>query len=135
MPPVFCRRLFFVLRQLKKYVHPQSLHNLYTFWVYLDATFMRNCIAFIMKERANQTAPGTFDEEACAMRVYVYSPETGYFQGEDFIEDSRLDTIEGATRVVPPVYHRGELPVFDRSLQCWRVVTKSEHFPDRHTEH
>ena len=65
------------------------------------------------------------DAEAYAVRVYCYSPETGVYQGEDFLDEGEFDTIEGVTPIVPPIYARGEVPVFDPSTQSWKLVKLS----------
>lgn len=56
------------------------------------------------------------------MRVYCYCPETGVYQGEDFVDDCLLDVTEGVTRIAPPKYARGEAPVFDAATQCWNLI-------------
>jgi hypothetical protein len=66
--------------------------------------------------------PAMLDEEACAVRVYCYCPETGMYQGEDFMEDCRLDSIEGVTRIAPPTFVYGEVPMFDTSTKCWNIT-------------
>ena len=38
------------------------------------------------------------------MRVYCYCPETGVYQGEDFLDGCRLEPAEGVTRIAPPQY-------------------------------
>lgn len=62
------------------------------------------------------------DAEAYAVRVYLYCPETGVYQGEDFLDERELGCTEGVTRIAPPVHVRGEAPVFDASTQCWSLV-------------
>ena len=55
------------------------------------------------------------------MRAYYFSPETGLYQGETFLDQGDLETLEGVTTVAPPVYGNGEVPLFDSHTQCWRV--------------
>ena len=59
------------------------------------------------------------------MKVYFYSTETGVYQGETFLDDRHVEVIEGVTRIAPPIYLRGEVPVFDTSTQCWKLVKLS----------
>ena len=56
------------------------------------------------------------------MRVYCYCPETGVYQGEDFMDECQLDYTEGVTKIAPPQYARGEVPIFDTLLQRWNVI-------------
>jgi len=53
------------------------------------------------------------------MRVYYFCPETGVYQGEDFQEQP--DAVIGVTTVAPPMYNRGEVPVFDAVTQSWHI--------------
>ena len=59
------------------------------------------------------------------MRVYCYCPVTGVYQGEDFLDECQLDVTEGVTGIAPPIHLRGEVPVFDRSRQCWELIKLS----------
>lgn len=59
------------------------------------------------------------------MKVYCYCPETGVYQGEDFLDEFLVDITEGVTRIAPPKYVCGEVPVFDTSTQCWNVIRLS----------
>jgi hypothetical protein len=59
------------------------------------------------------------------VKVYFYSTETGVYQGEDFLDERHLEVIEGVTRIVPPKYVCGEVPVFDTSRQCWNLIKVS----------
>lgn len=56
------------------------------------------------------------------MRVYCYCPETGVYQGEDFLEECLLDCVEGVTKLAPPQYSRGLAPVYDKTLHCWNLI-------------
>jgi len=60
------------------------------------------------------------------VRVYCYCPETGVYQGEDFLDECQLDIIEGVTRIAPPKYVSGEVPVFDTSTQSWKLTELSK---------
>ena len=60
------------------------------------------------------------------MKVYFYDSETGIYQGEGFADQafSREEAIvvpDYATEIAPPRYERGEVPVFDLSLNLWRL--------------
>lgn len=103
-------------------VQQASLQNLYTNRPHLNAKFMLNRIALIMWVQSVRTDPAMLDAEAYAVRVYCYCPETGMYQGEDFVEECRLDSIEGVTCIAPPVHVYGEVPVFDTSTHCWNII-------------
>jgi len=104
------------------FVLPASLQDLYTNHTYLNAKFTRNGIASIKWMQLVRTGTAILDAEAYAVRVYCYCPETGVYQGEDFLDECRLDSTEGVTRIAPPTYACGEVPVFDRSTQCWNLI-------------
>ncbi|MGB9079759.1 MAG: hypothetical protein WCD00_00575 [Desulfuromonadaceae bacterium] len=106
-------------------VQPASLQNLYINQTHLNAKFMRNRIALIKWVQSVRTGPAILDAEAYAVRVYCYCPETGVYQGEDFIDECRLDVTEGVTRIAPPIYVCGEVPFFDTSTQCWHLIKLS----------
>jgi hypothetical protein len=55
------------------------------------------------------------------VRVYYFCPENGIYQGEDFQDKDQLDTVNGVTAVPPPLYHHGEVPVFDAATQSWSI--------------
>ncbi len=55
-------------------------------------------------------------------RVYYYSPETGVYQGEDFLDEREIDSTKGVTLLEPPLYGRGEVLIFDLISQCWNLV-------------
>lgn len=100
----------------------ESLQNIYTNRPHLNAEFMRNRIASFKQAQSVRIGPAILDAEAYAVRVYCYCPETGVYQGEDFMDECRLDSIEGATRIAPPVHGHGEVPVFDTSAHCWNII-------------
>ena len=103
-------------------VQPASLQNLYTNHPHLNANFIRNRIALIKLEQSVRTGPAIHDSEACTVRVFLYCPETGVYQGEDFVEECRFDRTEGATHIAPPICVYGEVPMFDTSTKCWRII-------------
>ena len=55
------------------------------------------------------------------VRVYYFSPETGLYQGEAFLDQRDLGHLEGVTSIAPPSYGCGEVPLFDPRTQSWRV--------------
>jgi len=71
---------------------------------------------------AARNGTAILDAETYAVRIYCYCPETGMYQGEDFVDECRLDITEGVTRIAPPIYVCGEVPVFDTSAQCWNII-------------
>lgn len=56
------------------------------------------------------------------MKVYLFDPENGLFEGESFEEGDMLEFIEGVTTIAPPPYGAGEVPVFDRERQSWTLM-------------
>ncbi|MFZ2951345.1 MAG: hypothetical protein WA003_17860 [Desulfuromonadaceae bacterium] len=102
--------------------HLASLQNLYTNRPHLNAKFMLNHIELLTWVQSVRTDPAMLDAEAYAVRVYCYCPETGMYQGEDFAEECRLDSIEGVTCIAPPVHVYGEVPVFDITAHCWNII-------------
>ena len=62
-----------------------------------------------------------------AMKIYLFDPETGVYQGEDFTEDQQLlyprDAAlpSYATTVAPPPYRRGEVPFFASTKNLWEM--------------
>ena len=56
------------------------------------------------------------------MKAYLYNEETGLYEGEDFVEDGTLQDEDGITRISPPEYEHGQVPVFDRQKKTWTVI-------------
>ncbi|GFO54168.1 hypothetical protein GMSM_11750 [Geomonas sp. Red276] len=61
------------------------------------------------------------------MKIFLYSPESGFYQGEDFadggtVANRPVDLPEGATHIAPPVVGPGQVPVFSVNEQCWKVL-------------
>jgi two-component system, OmpR family, sensor histidine kinase KdpD len=68
-------------------------------------------------------APPSIDVRlgTAAVRVYYFSPETGLYQGEAFLDQGDLGKLEGVTSIAPPSYGRGEVPLFDADTQIWKL--------------
>lgn len=107
------------------FVQTVSLRNLYTNHTHLNAKFMRNRIVSIKWVQSVQSGLAILDAEAYAVRVYCYCPGTGVYQGEDFLDECRLDSTEGVTHIAPPIYVYGEVPVFDTATHCWSLIKLS----------
>jgi len=64
------------------------------------------------------------------MKIYNYNKKTKEFMGSS---DARMNPLEpnevliplNATKISPPIYSRGEIPVFDEDLQKWEIVNDS----------
>jgi hypothetical protein len=110
---------------LEKQMQPTFLRNFYTNPAHLNANFMRKRLASIMYAQSATTDPAFHDKGACTVKVYYFSPETGIFQGDDYLDEHQLDVTEGVTRIAPPEYARGEVPIFEAVTQRWLVVKVS----------
>ena len=60
------------------------------------------------------------------MKIYLFCPETGIYQGEDFADDSsmkkeRQGLPAGATTIAPPSYQQREVPVFVVAKDRWEI--------------
>ena len=61
-----------------------------------------------------------------AMKIYLFCPETGIYQGEDFADappmvEGRDVVPEWATTIAPPSCGEGEVPVFLPGERRWEV--------------
>ena len=56
------------------------------------------------------------------MKAYLFSTETGLYEGETYEEPEMLQYDEGITPVPPPDYENGHVPVFDRLRNEWAVI-------------
>ncbi|WP_198419768.1 hypothetical protein [Geomonas edaphica] len=70
------------------------------------------------------------------MKIYFYSPETGVYQGEDFVDATLVmrsppQIPEWATTIAPPAYSKGEVPVFLADEERW-VLTHLERIQNWH---
>lgn len=64
------------------------------------------------------------------MKIYLFCPDTGLYQGEDFADDSSLrkerDGLpEAATSIAPPDCLRGQVPVFLTAENRWYICDAS----------
>lgn len=62
------------------------------------------------------------------MKIYLFCPETGLYQGEDFADDTSMKNEktalpDGATTIAPPAYRPGEVPVFQVVEKRWKIKT------------
>ena len=65
------------------------------------------------------------------MKIYLFCPETGIYQGEDFSDNppmrqGREELPAYATTVVPPSCRRGEVPVFSVAEDKWQIRPVSQ---------
>ena len=56
------------------------------------------------------------------MKVYLYDPESGIYEGEDFRDGSAGECEHGMTPVPPPDPACGQVAVFDLAAQQWTTV-------------
>ena len=77
------------------------------------------------------------------MKIYLFDPETGVYQGEDFSDDlSMCHEYEAdashATTIAPPSFRSGEVPVFRMAENKWEIrilhstVAKADGAPGQH---
>ena len=60
------------------------------------------------------------------MKIYLFSPETGVYLGEDFTDKAQRElsacAVPGdATTIAPPQAEPGYVPVFDTQARCWHL--------------
>lgn len=58
------------------------------------------------------------------MKVYYFSPETGVYQGEGFLNFKDRENVVGVTTVPPPDYDRELVPVFSTFSQQWTLCRR-----------
>ncbi len=63
------------------------------------------------------------------MKIYLFSPETGVYLGEDFADEmpskrGAFAVPDGATTIAPPQPGPGEIQVFDAAAQRWEVRSR-----------
>lgn len=56
------------------------------------------------------------------MRVFYFSPESGFYQGEGFLDEQDLGRVDALTPIAPPSYAKGEVPVFNVTSQRWMLL-------------
>jgi hypothetical protein len=60
------------------------------------------------------------------MKIYLFNPETGIYQGEDFTDNKPMcqgrETVPAhATPIAPPPFRRGEVPFFAVTENRWEI--------------
>ena len=60
------------------------------------------------------------------MEIYLFNPETGVYQGEDFADPMPMKPgshaiLSDATAIAPPAFGRGETPVYNAAAKRWEV--------------
>ena len=60
------------------------------------------------------------------MKIHLFDPETGVYQGEDFSDDLSVNQeckpdASHATTIAPPPYNKGEVPVFRMAENKWEI--------------
>jgi hypothetical protein len=60
------------------------------------------------------------------MKIYLFNPESGIYEGEDFSDEQIRPGAETlpphATTVAPPPYRPGQVPVFQSARQSWELM-------------
>lgn len=56
------------------------------------------------------------------MKVYMFDPQNGLFEGEAFEDPKMLKHKDGITPIPPPDYEHGQVPVFDHQNNNWSVI-------------
>ncbi len=56
------------------------------------------------------------------MKVYLFDVTSGLYEGEDFVDPKEVRADEGITQLAPPAGEQGQLPVYDRDLDNWKLV-------------
>jgi hypothetical protein len=61
------------------------------------------------------------------VKIYLYCPETGIYQGEDFADNcsmkkARQGLAPGCTTIAPPPRGSGEVPLFEVVENRWKVI-------------
>jgi hypothetical protein len=70
-------------------------------------------------------------ERSSTMKIYLFDPESGVYQGEDFADDLPMRPGRNmlppyATTIAPPPYGRGEVPVFIYAEHQWKILPVSD---------
>jgi hypothetical protein len=61
------------------------------------------------------------------MKIHLFDPETGVYQGEDFSDDLSVcheceeADASRATTIAPPPFSKGEVPVFKMAENEWEI--------------
>jgi hypothetical protein len=59
------------------------------------------------------------------MKAYLFNSENGLYEGEIFEEPDMIQYEDGLTPIPPPDFEQGQVPVFDRRMNEWAVITVS----------
>ena len=73
------------------------------------------------------------------MKIYLFCPETGVYQGEDFADTTpmcpgREELPPYATLIAPPPYQPGVVPVFNVTRNTWEIRSVSALKAEDRTE-
>ncbi len=60
------------------------------------------------------------------MRIYLFDPGNGVYEGETFDENGIINNEEGITTIAPPEYEHGQVPIFNRCKEEWTVLPVTE---------
>jgi len=60
------------------------------------------------------------------MKAYMYSMESGLYEGETFEDNDRIAETNGLTTIEPPTPCKGYVAVFDRTSLAWSLVSINE---------
>lgn len=67
------------------------------------------------------------------MKMYFYDRESGVYQGEEFETDLSVLEDGGVTVLVPPLFDKGYVPIFDWREERWTL--KPNGIGGRHSVH
>ncbi|MEI6704213.1 MAG: hypothetical protein WCL71_11870 [Deltaproteobacteria bacterium] len=56
------------------------------------------------------------------MKVYLFDPASGLYEGEDFREADEVRDDDGITNRAPPQNWTGQVPVYDRNRSDWKLI-------------
>jgi len=59
------------------------------------------------------------------MKAYMFNTENGLYEGVTFVEDDKLEFMDGITPVAPPLHETGMVPVFKAGPQKWVLMSVS----------
>ena len=56
------------------------------------------------------------------MKVYMFDPNSGLYEGEDYWQSGEVSEEAGVTSLAPPEAQPGQVPVYDRTVSNWKSV-------------
>jgi len=56
------------------------------------------------------------------MKVYLFDPASGLYEGEDFLDTGEVREDDGITNIAPPMNLTGQVPVYDRNRSDWKLI-------------